>query len=251
MTCMTATLSTEDGPVRIGKNCWIGMSAVILPGVTLGDNVTVAAEGAVVTSSFDSSVIIGGTPARVLKEVTPEAVLAYRQRHGIRQTETCNRTSRLPRRGSPLNTPDRLRELTRRPFLRQVDLHRPGRRHGADSRQCRDHRALAGAGQGAYTLATLMPFMLALFLSGGIGCQRLFRGLAAHRRRPRPANTLAYALAATPPATFIVAVLISSGALALDAGRARAVIITNLVLAAALLLNSLLNILQGLRRIRR
>jgi len=79
-------LSTEDGPVRIGKNCWIGMNAVILPGVTLGDNVTVAA-GAVVTTSFGSNVVIGVTPARVLKEVTPEAVLAYRQRHGIRQTE--------------------------------------------------------------------------------------------------------------------------------------------------------------------
>lgn len=78
-------LSTEDGPVRIGKNGWIGMNAVILPGVTLGDNVTVAA-GAVVTTSFGSNVVIGGTPARVLKEVTPEAVLAYRERHGIRQT---------------------------------------------------------------------------------------------------------------------------------------------------------------------
>jgi acetyltransferase-like isoleucine patch superfamily enzyme len=80
------SLSTEDGPVRIGKNCWIGMNAVILPAVTLGDILTMAA-AAVVTSSFGRNVAIGGTPARVLKEVTPEAVLAYRQRHGIDQTE--------------------------------------------------------------------------------------------------------------------------------------------------------------------
>jgi acetyltransferase-like isoleucine patch superfamily enzyme len=79
-------LPSADGPVHIGKNGWIGMNAVILPGVTLGDNVTVAA-GAVVTTSFGSNVVIGGTPARVLRELTPEAVLAYRQRHGIRQIE--------------------------------------------------------------------------------------------------------------------------------------------------------------------
>lgn len=79
-------LATEDGPVRIGKNCWIGMNAVILPGVALGDNVTVAA-GSVVTTSFKSNVVIGGTPARVLSDVTPETILAFRQRHGIRATD--------------------------------------------------------------------------------------------------------------------------------------------------------------------
>lgn len=75
-------LATIDGPVRIGRNCWIGMNAVILPGVTLGDNVTVAA-GSVVTTSFGSNLVIGGTPARVLGDVTPETILAYRRRHGI------------------------------------------------------------------------------------------------------------------------------------------------------------------------
>ncbi len=75
-------LATADGPVRIGKNCWIGMNAVILPGVVLGDNVTVAA-GSIVTMSFESNVVIGGVPARVLKHVTPETILAFRQRHGI------------------------------------------------------------------------------------------------------------------------------------------------------------------------
>ncbi|EGR2127631.1 sugar O-acetyltransferase [Vibrio cholerae] len=55
-------------PIRIGNNCWIGGHATINPGVTLGDNVIVAS-GAVVTKSFGSNVVIGGNPARVLKEI--------------------------------------------------------------------------------------------------------------------------------------------------------------------------------------
>lgn len=54
--------------ITIGDNCWIGGHAVINPGVTLGDNVVVAS-GAVVTKSFGDNVVIGGNPARVIKEV--------------------------------------------------------------------------------------------------------------------------------------------------------------------------------------
>jgi acetyltransferase-like isoleucine patch superfamily enzyme len=50
-------------PIIIGKNCWIGANAIILPNVILGDNVIVAA-GAVVTKSFDSNSIIAGVPAK-------------------------------------------------------------------------------------------------------------------------------------------------------------------------------------------
>ena len=53
------------GPIRIGKKCWIGANAVILPGVELGDNVIVGA-GAVVTKSFPSNVIVGGVPAKII-----------------------------------------------------------------------------------------------------------------------------------------------------------------------------------------
>ncbi|MEI2565322.1 sugar O-acetyltransferase [Vibrio metoecus] len=55
-------------PIRIGNNCWIGGHATINPGVTLDDNVVVAS-GAVVTKSFGGNVVIGGNPARVLKEI--------------------------------------------------------------------------------------------------------------------------------------------------------------------------------------
>ena len=54
-------------PLRIGKRCWLGANAVVLPGVELGDNVIVAA-GSVVTKSFPANLIVGGVPARVLKE---------------------------------------------------------------------------------------------------------------------------------------------------------------------------------------
>ena len=52
--------------IVIGKKCWIGMNAVILPGVTLGDH-TVVAAGAVVTHSFPNGYcVVGGVPAKVI-----------------------------------------------------------------------------------------------------------------------------------------------------------------------------------------
>lgn len=62
-------LGKEYGkPIIIGDNCWIGGHATINPGVTLGDNVVVAS-GAVVTKSFGSNVVIGGNPARIIKNI--------------------------------------------------------------------------------------------------------------------------------------------------------------------------------------
>ena len=55
-------------PVHIGNNCWIGGHATINPGVTLGDNVVVAS-GSVVTKSFGDNLVIGGNPARVIREL--------------------------------------------------------------------------------------------------------------------------------------------------------------------------------------
>jgi len=55
-------------PIKIGNDCWIGGNATINPGVTLGNNVVVAS-GAVVTKSFGDNVVIGGNPAKVLKEI--------------------------------------------------------------------------------------------------------------------------------------------------------------------------------------
>lgn len=54
--------------IVIGKDCWIGMNSVILPGVVLGDS-TIVGAGAVVTRSFpEGHCTIGGVPARIIRE---------------------------------------------------------------------------------------------------------------------------------------------------------------------------------------
>lgn len=51
---------------RIGDHCVIGGRAIILPGVTLGNHVFVAA-GAVVTKSFPDHCLVAGNPAKIIK----------------------------------------------------------------------------------------------------------------------------------------------------------------------------------------
>jgi len=59
----------ESGkPVTIGNDCWIGGGAIINPGVKLGNNVVVAS-GSVVTKSFGDNVLVGGNPAKMIKEL--------------------------------------------------------------------------------------------------------------------------------------------------------------------------------------
>ena len=55
-------------PVRIGRNCWLGAGVVVLPGVTIGDNVVIGA-GSVVTKDIPDNVIAVGNPCRVLRSV--------------------------------------------------------------------------------------------------------------------------------------------------------------------------------------
>ena len=51
----------------IGKNCFIGMNSIILPGITIGDHVVVAA-GSVVTKNVPSNSLVGGNPAKIIRE---------------------------------------------------------------------------------------------------------------------------------------------------------------------------------------
>ncbi len=53
-------------PITIGDDVWIGGSAVINPGVTIGSNVIVAS-GSVVVKDVPDNVIVGGNPARILR----------------------------------------------------------------------------------------------------------------------------------------------------------------------------------------
>lgn len=53
-------------PIVIGNNCWIGGSVTVLPGVTIGDNVTIGA-GSVVLHDIPAGSVAVGNPARVVK----------------------------------------------------------------------------------------------------------------------------------------------------------------------------------------
>lgn len=56
-----------ESPVLIGNNVWIGTRVIIMPGVHIGDNSIVGA-GAVVTKSFGPNSVIGGVPAKLIKQ---------------------------------------------------------------------------------------------------------------------------------------------------------------------------------------
>ncbi len=57
----------ENKSTFIGPDVWIGANCTILPGVTIGEGAVVAA-GSVVTKNVESFSIVGGNPARLIKE---------------------------------------------------------------------------------------------------------------------------------------------------------------------------------------
>lgn len=55
-------------PIVIRRNAWIGAGAIILPGVTVGENAIVAA-GAVVTKNVPDNVIVAGVSAKIIRNI--------------------------------------------------------------------------------------------------------------------------------------------------------------------------------------
>lgn len=65
-------------PITVEDNVWIGGSAIILGGVTIGKNAIVGA-GAVVTKDVEPNTIVVGNPARVLRKITAEDSKKYQE----------------------------------------------------------------------------------------------------------------------------------------------------------------------------
>lgn len=55
-------------PIHIKRNAWIGANVNIMPGVTIGENAVVAA-GAIVTKDVEPNTVVGGNPAKFIKDV--------------------------------------------------------------------------------------------------------------------------------------------------------------------------------------
>ena len=54
-------------PIKVGNNVWFGGNVCVMPGVTIGDNVTIGA-GSVVTKDIPSNTIAYGNPCKIKKE---------------------------------------------------------------------------------------------------------------------------------------------------------------------------------------
>lgn len=63
-----AYIVSSSKPVKIGDDVWIGGGSIILPGVTVGNNVVIGA-GSVVTKDVPDNVVIGGNPAKIIKQL--------------------------------------------------------------------------------------------------------------------------------------------------------------------------------------
>ncbi len=64
-------------PVTIGSNCWIASNVVITGGVTIGDGCVIGA-GSIVTRDIPSNSLAVGNPCRVIREITENDSLKYR-----------------------------------------------------------------------------------------------------------------------------------------------------------------------------
>jgi maltose O-acetyltransferase len=82
-------------PIRVGERCFIGGGSMILPGVTIGDGVIVAA-GAVVMDDVPGDCIVAGNPARIIRQgidagrhgrlpVADENVRSFNVKRGLSQ----------------------------------------------------------------------------------------------------------------------------------------------------------------------
>ena len=63
--CINESCNTK--PIIIGNNVWIGMRSIILKGITIGDGAVIAS-GSIVTKNVPPNTLVGGNPAKIIKE---------------------------------------------------------------------------------------------------------------------------------------------------------------------------------------
>ena len=73
---LTPDLPVRIAAVRIERNAWLGRNVVVLPGVTVGENAVVAA-GSIVTGNVAANTLVGGNPARLIRELTIADAATY------------------------------------------------------------------------------------------------------------------------------------------------------------------------------
>lgn len=63
--------SLYPAPIVLGKNVWVGSNSTLLQGIRIGDNAVIGA-GSVVTKDVPANTIVGGVPARILRQIDTE-----------------------------------------------------------------------------------------------------------------------------------------------------------------------------------
>lgn len=63
-------------PVRIGKICWMGAGVIVVPGITIGNNVVIGA-GSIVTKNIPDNTVAVGNPCKVIRQVNEQDKIFY------------------------------------------------------------------------------------------------------------------------------------------------------------------------------
>ena len=65
---LKTSYKTFSTPIHMGDNCWIGGNTVVLPGITIGNNVTIGA-GSVVTKDIPDNMLAFGNPCKIIRPI--------------------------------------------------------------------------------------------------------------------------------------------------------------------------------------
>ena len=103
----------DEPPVRIGRNCWVGMGAMILPGVQIGDGVVIGA-GSVVVRDVEDYAVVVGNPAKHDQVAQVMRVLFLQHQPCVRAMKYAVGLRRAGRARLRLPRPHAVRALRRR-----------------------------------------------------------------------------------------------------------------------------------------